>query len=67
MAAPLPQNDHNDQLNDSINKAVKHMLDAISCLQTVSVATVAEQTLAAVTHQELRAQVRRIAGRGGVQ
>lgn len=67
MAATHESNDRNEQLNDNINKAVKHMLDAISCLQSVSVATVAEQTLAAVTHQELRAQVRRIAGRGGAQ
>ncbi len=65
MAATHESNDRNAQLNDNINKAIKHMLDAISCLQSVSGATVCEQILTAETHLILRDQVRRVAGRGG--
>lgn len=70
MKKPAPTNEneqHNRQINPSTIRALRHMLAAVGNLQGVAAVTQQEQALLAETHLALRAQVRRLAGRGGAQ
>lgn len=57
----------NTPVNPSIIIALRHMLAAVSNLQTVSSASKSEQILLAESHLLLRKNIRRLAGRGGAE
>ncbi|OFC40481.1 hypothetical protein BAE30_16555 [Acidithiobacillus caldus] len=54
----------NTPLDDNANKAIKHQLDAIRCLQQITCASVEDQESIADTFMRLRFEVVRLIGRG---
>ena len=68
MKKPAPTNEneqHNQPINSNTIRALRHMLAAVANLQSVSAVTQSEQVALAEIHMMLRAQVCRLAGKGG--